>query len=115
MNFLFLFQAYDSENVVVSDVTKAVANSKTVTFAGKNGYWKESWKEEVPCMHSKPDACCHIRMSNRKNALPPFLKSSNALAKKTTRSLSSFLLMTMRLPVSTMGLCLVSSARAHGR
>ena len=31
----FYSKAYDSENVVVSDVTKNVANSKTVTFAGK--------------------------------------------------------------------------------
>ena len=57
MNFLFSFQAYDSENVVVSDVTKAVANSKTVTFAGKNGYWKAVLEGGGPHMHALKTRC----------------------------------------------------------
>ena len=48
--------------------------------------------------------------------LPPFQKSRNASPQSTvTRSLGSFFRMTMRRPISTKGLCRVSSARAHGR
>ena len=48
--------------------------------------------------------------------LPPFQKSRNASPQSTvTGSLGSFLRMTTRSPVLTMGLHRVSSARAHGR
>ena len=50
-----------------------------------------------------------------RNVPPPFHKSRYALPQSTvTRSLVSFLRMTMRRPVPTKGLRRVSSARAHG-